>query len=87
MVLSDASLALTGLNGGPKTLTPYAHGQLADHLGIPKKYYDRSLELKPDLLAENINVWLMPHRTNAAGERFLLLGVIAEPKGTGPVTK
>lgn len=58
VVLSDASVALTGLNGGPKTLTPYAHGQLADHLGITKKYYDRMLANKPDLLAENVNVWL-----------------------------
>ena len=36
---------------------------------------------------EIINVWLMPFLANAAGERFVLLGLIAEPKGTGPVTK
>ena len=35
---------------------------------------------------ENINVWLMPYAASA-GERFILLGVIAEPKGTGPITK
>jgi hypothetical protein len=38
-------------------------------------------------IQETINVWLMPYITVAGGERFMLLGVIAEPKGTGPVTK
>jgi hypothetical protein len=37
---------------------PYAHGQLAQHLGIPKAYYDRLLEQAPGLLAANVNYWL-----------------------------
>lgn len=37
---------------------PYAHGQLAQHLGIPKAYYDRLLRHAPGLLATNVNHWL-----------------------------
>ena len=37
---------------------PYAHGQLAQHLGIPKAYYDRLLQQAPGLLATNVNHWL-----------------------------
>lgn len=51
------TLMLAGINGGPLTITPYAHGQLADHLGIPKKYYDRMAIEQPALLASNINTW------------------------------
>ncbi len=40
-------------------LTEYAHSQLADKLGIPKKYYDRMLLAgKSELLAQNINAWI-----------------------------
>jgi hypothetical protein len=36
----------------------HAHGQLADYVGIPKKYYDRCRQERPDLLAANLNTWL-----------------------------
>lgn len=36
---------------------------------------------------QTINAQLMPFLTKAGGERFILLGYIAEPKGTGPITK
>jgi hypothetical protein len=40
-------------------LTEWAHLQLAEKLGIPKKYYDRMRESgKIELLAHNINAWL-----------------------------
>jgi hypothetical protein len=40
-------------------LTEWAHLQLAEKLGIPKKYYDRMREAgKIELLADNINTWL-----------------------------
>jgi hypothetical protein len=40
-------------------LTEWAHLQLAEKLGIPKKYYDRMRETsKIELLADNINAWL-----------------------------
>jgi hypothetical protein len=43
---------------GQYAITPHAHGQLAEHLGIPKKYYERMRQERPDLLATNINTWL-----------------------------
>lgn len=35
----------------------YAHGQIAAHLDIPKKYYDRMASDQPALLATNVNTW------------------------------
>lgn len=51
-------LVLDGFNGAALGITSYAHGQIADHLGIPKKYYDRMKADQPDLLAKNVNTWL-----------------------------
>lgn len=34
-----------------------AHDQIAEHTGIPKKYYDRMRTEHPQLLANNINEW------------------------------
>ena len=34
------------------------HQQLAEHAGVPTKYYGRMLEDAPQLLAENVNTWL-----------------------------
>lgn len=38
-----------------------AHDQIATNLGIPKKYYDRMLAEKPDLLANNVNAWFQKY--------------------------
>lgn len=35
-----------------------AHAQIAERVGIPKKYYDRMLVDAPHLLSENVNHWL-----------------------------
>ncbi len=45
---------------GPEQLPvqPYAHGQFAQVLGIPKPYYDRLLQHAPALLTTNVNHWL-----------------------------
>jgi hypothetical protein len=44
---------------GKWPLTEWAHSQLAEKTGIPKKYYDRMREAEEyELLAENINTWL-----------------------------
>jgi hypothetical protein len=43
---------------GRMPLTPHAHGQVAEHLGIPKAYYDRLRQQAPALLATNVNHWL-----------------------------
>jgi hypothetical protein len=53
-----AEVAIDGINGDPLPITPYAHGQLANHLGIPKNYYDRMHADQPQLLASNLNTWL-----------------------------
>lgn len=38
-------------------ITPIAHEQIAEHTGIPKKYYDRMQTQAPELLANNVNAW------------------------------
>ncbi len=44
---------------GSFPLTTWAHLQMAEKLGIPKKYYDRMVTAgKAELLADNINAWL-----------------------------
>lgn len=61
---TSSSIMLDGFNGNALAITPYAHGQLADHLGIPKKYYDRMQVETPDLLARNINTWFAKDADN-----------------------
>lgn len=39
-------------------MLPLAHRQIATHLKIPAQYYDRMLDTKPELLADNVNAWL-----------------------------
>jgi hypothetical protein len=52
---------------GEYPLTDWAHGQLADKLGIPRKYYQRMMDSgKLRLLADNVNAWL------SEGERRLI---------------
>ena len=47
-----------GLSGhGVFTPTAHTHGQIAQHTGIPKRYYDRMMVDQPDLWAENVNTW------------------------------
>lgn len=53
----DGEIVLDGLNGDVG-IKPYAHQQFADHLQIPKRYYDRMQAEQPELLATNINTWL-----------------------------
>jgi hypothetical protein len=48
---------------GKWPLTEWAHTQLAEKTGIPKKYYDRMREAEEfELLADNINTWLRGER-------------------------
>jgi hypothetical protein len=63
-------VVLTGING-PLPLTNYAHGQMADHLGIPKKYYDRMRAEQPALLAGNVSTWLKADPENKRMVRVL----------------
>lgn len=39
------------------TITDHCHGQIADRLSIPVKYYKRMLINQPELWAENLNTW------------------------------
>lgn len=41
------------------TVNDYAHGQVADRLGIPRRYYDRLRAESPDLLDTNVRHWLI----------------------------
>lgn len=54
----DGEVVVDGINGQPLTITPYAHGQIASHLDIPRPYYERMRTERPALLAENVRVWL-----------------------------
>lgn len=54
----EGEVVLDGLNGDPLKINEYAHKQVADHLSIPTRYYDRMRTEQPQLLAENINTWL-----------------------------
>ena len=38
-------------------LRDHAHRQVAQHLDIPQRYYDRMRAVDPDLLAHNVNTW------------------------------
>jgi hypothetical protein len=38
-------------------LTPHAHGQIANRVGIPMPYYKRMQAEAPQLLATNVNTW------------------------------
>jgi hypothetical protein len=51
-------VVIDGLNDHAFGITPYAHGQLADNLEIPRKYYERMKVEQPELLTWNINTWL-----------------------------
>jgi len=53
---TEKTLNLFGV--GEFTPTQHAHGQIANHTGIPKRYYDRMVLDQPDLWAENVNTWL-----------------------------
>jgi hypothetical protein len=61
---TTSDVHIGGFNGGAMPLTNYAHGQLSQHLGIPKAYYDRMREHESTLLAANINTWLSADPSN-----------------------
>lgn len=73
----DGTVVLDGFNGKPVGVRPFAHQQLADHLGIPRKYYETMREQQPQLLTENINVWLKEN----AGEKRMVRVIDGEARG------
>ena len=52
----DLSLEIKGAD--ELAMRESAHGQFANRLGVPKKYYDRMRSEAPDLLVRNLNHWL-----------------------------
>lgn len=67
-VVANDTVQLAGFNGDQFGILDHAHGQIADTLQIPRKYYDRMLAQEPDLLAHNINTWL---QRNPAEKRMV----------------
>ena len=57
MLNYEDEVVIDGINGKAMPLTPYAHGQLASALNIPKRYYDKMKEEEPQLLSNNVNTW------------------------------
>ena len=51
-------MVLNGIGDVSMGITDYAHGQFAERLSIPKKYYDRMMYKDPELLVHNVNTWL-----------------------------
>lgn len=50
-------MLLTLGDKGDYPVNAVAHGQIGDHVKIPKPYYDRMLRDAPDLLATNVDRW------------------------------
>lgn len=67
----EGEVMLDGVNGEPRAITPFAHKQLADHLSIPARYYDRMKVEQPALLADNLNTWLHADPANQRMVRTL----------------
>lgn len=44
-------------DGEPMEVNEIAHGQIAEKVGIPRKYYDKMRSEAPALLDENVNHW------------------------------
>ena len=59
LVFDSAGEGLEGLNVGGKEflISDIAHGQIADAINIPAKYYNRMREVAPELLVQNVNHW------------------------------
>lgn len=70
LVVSTKNLELLGdgrLNVADREqfgVNAIAHGQIAAHVDIPKKYYDRMLAHDPKLLATNVNTWFRKYPAN-----------------------
>jgi hypothetical protein len=54
----EGEIVLDGLNGEAVGITDHAHAQFADHLKIPRAYYERMRTAQPALLTDNLNTWL-----------------------------
>lgn len=65
LVVDDAEKPVPRLHiptVGSFPVNDMAHSQLAAHLDIPKKYYDRMLTTQPALLSANVNTWFQKEK-------------------------
>lgn len=53
--------------GSPMTVNNVAHEQIAEKMGIPKKYYDRMRIEAPTLLDANVNHWFKSQKLDPKG--------------------
>ena len=59
VTLADSPMRITGLDGSTDFgIRPFAHGQIAEKLGVPRRYYDRMATESPALLVQNVNHWM-----------------------------
>lgn len=58
MIADPVRLAVGSDDGNIFGVNEIAHDQIANHVGIPAKYYDRMRTSAPELLARNVNNWL-----------------------------
>jgi hypothetical protein len=59
MTVDDSGeLVLQVPQRGNFPINPLAHRQIATYADIPAKYYDRMKDGAPDLLADNVNLWM-----------------------------
>lgn len=59
-VVEDGTrLVMQVADQGEYFFQPLAHNQLGSRLDIPAKYYDRMLSADPELLATNVNSWMV----------------------------
>jgi hypothetical protein len=75
-----ADLVARPVGNAHKTM-PVAAGQLAQYLGIPKRYYDRCATEAPELLAAQVNGWT---DRRPADERRMLRTYQADPTNGEP---
>lgn len=54
----DSHLFLTVKDHGDYGITDHTHGQIAERLAIPRKYYNAMRAKAPELLTQNVNHWL-----------------------------
>ena len=57
-VPAEGGIRLQVADKGEFPIRPHAGAQIAEGLGIPKKYWDRMAGASPELQAENANFWL-----------------------------
>ncbi len=56
-ISDDGKSMLATILDKPLRITEYTHGQIAEHAGIPKAYYDRMRQENTTLFKQNVHAW------------------------------